>query len=44
MQKINTEVLNSTEAGPTWHVVIPPDQLWLMVGRDNGHGTFKFNL
>ena len=28
----------------TWHDVIPSDQLWLKLGGDKGHGSFKFNM
>ena len=31
-------------AGLTWHGVILPNELWLKLGGDKGHGSFKFNL
>lgn len=33
-----------SQAGLTWHGVIPPGELWLKLGGDKGHGPFKFNL
>lgn len=31
-------------AGLTWHTVIPEKEIWLKLGGDKGHGSFKLNL
>lgn len=43
------KVLNFTvpraDPGLTWHHgAIPSDELWVKVGGDKGHGSFKLNL
>lgn len=35
--------LNST-TGLTWHGIIPENEVWLKVGGDKGHGSFKLSL
>ena len=36
--------MHSSKDGLTWHGVIPEDELWLKLGGDKGHGSFKFNM
>ena len=41
-----TLLILSTRApeGLTWHQVIPRNEIWLKLGGDKGHGSFKLNL
>ena len=34
----------STSAGLTQHSVIPSDEIWIKLGGDKGHGSFKLNI
>ena len=35
----------SSSGGLTWHGgAIPADELWIKLGGDKGHGSFKFNF
>lgn len=37
--------MSRSEAGLTWHAgAIPSDELWVKIGGDKGHGSFKLNL
>ena len=33
-----------TPAGLTWHDIIPENEIWLKLGGDKGHGSFKLNF
>ena len=33
-----------TPTGLTWHDTIPQQEIWLKLGGDKGHGSFKLNL
>ena len=36
---------HSSSAGLTWHKgAIPSHEIWVKLGGDKGHGSFKFNL
>ncbi len=38
-------LLSRSTAGLTWHKgTIPSDELWVKLGGDKGHGSFKMNL
>ena len=38
-------VLLRSSAGLTWHQgAIPSNELWVKLGGDKGHGSFKLNL
>lgn len=39
-----TRMPSRSDAGLTWHDVIPQDTLWLKLGGDKGRGSFKLNL
>ena len=34
----------STEEGLTWHGAIPTSEIWIKLGGDKGHGSFKLNM
>ena len=44
MTFLTTLLIYRTPAGLTDHGVIPQNEIWLKLGGDKGHGSFKLNL
>ena len=35
---------NRSPSGLTWHDTIPSNEVWVKLGGDKGHGSFKINM